>query len=142
MPKRKSVKRVSKSRRRNSLRRKTLRRKTLRRKSKRVNRKKSSRKMRGGAGAGLEDLERQPWYQSEQKRLRELLATPKEVFSTPLSPSGSGANSNCSSPLETWENITVKQCKDGSMKVEFEPEVDEPEPEPEPGPRPGPGPGP
>ena len=121
MPKRKSVKRVSKSK-RNSLRRKTLRRKTLRRKSKRVNRKKSSRKMRGGAGAGLEDLESQPWYQSEQKRLRELLATPyKDVVSTPLSPSGSGANSNCSTPLETWENITVKQCQDGSMKVEFKP---------------------
>tara|TARA_B100000035_G_C20864447_1_gene493316 strand:+ start:238 stop:678 length:441 start_codon:yes stop_codon:yes gene_type:complete len=144
MPKRKSVKRVSKSRRRNSLRRKTLKRKTLRKNSKRVNKKRSSRKMRGGMFGQLPDPEHiknlnrgdlikllkekgfnesNPEYEEAFHQGKEALAKLyKDKVSTPLSPSDSGANSNCSSPLKTWENITVKQCHDGSMKVEFEPE--------------------
>ena len=146
MPKRKSVKRVSKSR-RNSLRRKTLKRKTLRKNSKRVNKKRSSRKMRGGMFGQLPDpkyieslkrdelikLLKEKGFNESNPEYREaffqngtegLVKLYKDKVSTPLSPSDSGANSNsnCSSPLKTWENITVKQCKDGSMKVEFEPE--------------------
>ena len=76
--------------------------------------------MRGGAGGPPSFDKSNRWRTPARTRTRE---NPLVLLkSTPLSPSSSDANSNCSSPLETWENITVKQCQDGSTKAEFEPE--------------------
>ena len=135
MPKRKSVKRVSRSR-RNTLRRKTLRRKTLRRKSKRVNKKRSSRKMRGGAGVSLQsqksqvvelidylfenNIEEKKIMDAAKRGLKGLMQLKEEEFTTPPHSRSGSDNGDVNIDGTMVMVVTELKEKDGQVKYEVE----------------------